>query len=78
MKNKKASTIKFSPFHHPARTNLLLGRAITEYIRKYPDYSDSDDLKVIGKTLFPVGYRFAEAEWKFYTKTNKKKKAVKK
>lgn len=77
MKNKLASTIKYDPLIHSVRTNILIGRAIVEYIRKYPDYSDSADLRIIGKKIFLPGITLPKRKNPSTQKSAKRKGRVK-
>ena len=65
---------EYKPNTNTARTGLLLGRAVSDYVDKYKGTSDAFDLIDIAKTLFPEYYEIANSEKRFFAKHLAKKK----
>ena len=64
----------YQPNTNTARTGLLLGRAVSDYVDKYEGTSDAYDLIDIAKTLFPDHYEIAKSEKRVFAKHLAKKK----
>ena len=60
-KKLKASKDAYTPHTHIARTCLLVGMAIEEFILNNPGTSDSNDLAIIGRVMFRDGYLMARS-----------------
>lgn len=65
---------EYKPNTNTARTGLLLGRAVSDYVDKYKGTSDAFDLIDIAKTLFPYHYEIAKLEKRVFAKHLAKKK----
>ena len=65
---------EYQPNTNTARTGLLLGRAVSDYVDKYKGTSDAFDLIDIAKTLFPDHYKIAKSEKRVFAKHLAKKK----
>lgn len=74
MKNKKASTNQYQPHTCIGRVNVLIGRAMVDFIDKDPTSSDSRDMRVIATRMFPNGYLVARTEKKIHAQYAKRKK----
>ena len=78
MKNKKKTTNQYIPHTCIGRANLLMGRAMVNFIDKDPTSSDSRDMRLIATRMFPDGYLVARTEKKIHAQYVKRKKAGKK